>query len=127
MLAVYVLSGVSGNVFSFYMNHMPAVGSSGALFGLLGALGYFYYKHTHVLKREHVERPMRSLNNMLLSNLVIGLATPNIDNWAHMGGFFMGMGAVMLLGPSFSVEDDPPKLVDNPVLPVLASKPLSLK
>merc|ERR1739848_693801 len=84
MLAVYVLSGVSGNVFSFYMNHLPAVGCSGALFGLLGALGYFYYKHSNVLKKEHVERPLRSLNNMLISNLVIGLTTPNIDNWAHM-------------------------------------------
>ena len=88
MLAVYVLSGVSGNVFSYYMNHLPAVGCSGALFGLLGALGYFYYRHSNVLKKEHVERPLRSLNNMLISNLVIGLTTPNIDNWAHMGGLF---------------------------------------
>ncbi|QDZ21443.1 rhomboid-like peptidase [Chloropicon primus] len=128
MLAVYVLSGVSGNVFSFYMNHLPAVGCSGALFGLLGALGYFYYKHSNVLKKEHVERPLRSLNHMVLTNLVIGLTTPNIDNWAHMGGLFAGVAAVMLLGPSFSVEqDNGPKLVDKPLLPVLASKPLSLK
>ena len=127
MLAVYVLSGVSGNVFSFYMNSLPAVGSSGALFGLLGALGYFYHKHSNVLKKEHVERPLRSLHNMLITNMVIGLATPNIDNWAHMGGLFAGIAAVLLLGPNFKIEkSDPPVLVDKPVLPVLASKPLSL-
>jgi len=132
MLAVYVLSGVSGNAFSFYMNPLPALGCSGALFGLLGALGYFYYRHSNVLKKEHVERPLRSLQNMLITNMVIGLATPNIDNWAHMGGLFAGVATVLLLGPNFKIEGtkgskvDPPVLVDKPVIPVLASKPLQL-
>ena len=132
MLAVYMLSGVSGNVFSFYMNPLPALGCSGALFGLLGALGYFYYKHSNVLKREHVERPLRSLNSMLLTNMVIGLITPNIDNWAHMGGLFAGVGAVLLLGPNFKIEGtkgskaDPPVLVDKPIIRALAKKPLQL-
>eukprot|EP00212_Chloropicon_laureae_P002587 CAMPEP_0197486714 /NCGR_PEP_ID=MMETSP1311-20131121/1679_1 /TAXON_ID=464262 /ORGANISM="Genus nov. species nov., Strain RCC856" /LENGTH=349 /DNA_ID=CAMNT_0043029973 /DNA_START=302 /DNA_END=1351 /DNA_ORIENTATION=+ len=104
MLAVYVLSGVSGNVFSFYMNALPAVGSSGALFGLLGALGYFYYKHSNVLKKEHVERPLRSLNQMVLTNIVIGLTTPNIDNWAHMGGLLAVRSVSFLLSLPLSLS-----------------------
>jgi membrane associated rhomboid family serine protease len=132
MLAVYTLSGVSGNVFSFYMNPLPALGCSGALFGLLGALGYFYYKHSNVLKKEHVQGPLRSLNGMLITNMVIGLITPNIDNWAHMGGLVAGVGAVLLLGPNFKIEGtkgsnaDPPVLVDKPIIRALAKKPLQL-
>ena len=45
-----------------------------------------------------------------------------------MCGVTAGVAAVMLLGPSFHVEqDDGPKLVDRPIFSLLASKPLSLK
>ena len=80
MLAVYVLSGISGNVYSYFFNRLPAVGSSGALFGLLGALGYFYHTHRKVLAHQ-VDAPLRSLRNVILTNLLLGMSTPNIDNW----------------------------------------------
>jgi len=47
--------------------------------------------------------------------------------------FLKGIGAVLLLGPNFKIEgtkdssDNPPVLVDKPLLGFLASKPLPLK
>lgn len=133
MLAIYMLSGISGNLYSYYFNRLPAVGSSGALFGLLGALGFFYYRHRKVLAKQ-VEQPLRSLRNVLVANLLIGLSTPNIDNWAHIGGVVAGAATVMLLGPNLVIEDgakgdskaDRPFLVDKPPIPIFASKPLPL-
>ena len=35
------------------MNPLPALGCSGAIFGLLGGLGAFYWTHRGVLRKEH--------------------------------------------------------------------------
>ena len=81
-------------------------------------------EHRGALRKEH-RRPLRSIVRMVLANAVFGAMTPNIDSAAHLGGLCAGAAAVLLLGPSFSVEDR--KLVDKPLLPIFASKPLSLK
>ena len=46
--ALYAASAVSGNVASFVMNPHPAVGASGAVFGLLGCMGVYLARHRHL-------------------------------------------------------------------------------
>eukprot|EP00891_Asterochloris_glomerata_P004673 jgi/Astpho2/4673/Aster-x1225 len=104
-LAVYLLSGISGNVASFAFNDLVVVGASGAIFGLIGALaGYF-------LKNRQLSNSKASLIEILaLSsfNLFLGLI-PNssVDNAGHVGGFLAGLILGLLCAPKFVVDEEP--------------------
>jgi rhomboid protease GluP len=102
-LALYFLAGLGGSVASYMFNPSPAVGASGAIFGLVGGLGVFYYTARNVFGG--VARQM--VGNMLfiaLVNLGFGLTTSFIDNWGHMGGLVAGAIAGFALAPRYRVE-----------------------
>jgi rhomboid protease GluP len=103
-LALYLLAGFAGNVASFLFTSANSLGSSTAIFGLLGAYGAFLYQNQGVLGN----RARRGLMNIVLIaviNLAIGL-TPNIgiDNWGHVGGLAGGTLFALLGGPKLKVE-----------------------
>lgn len=107
-LALYFLSGFAGNVASFMFSSAPSLGSSTAIFGLLGAQGVFLYTNRKVFGG--VAR--RALNNIIMIaaiNLIIGL-NPGIDNWGHMGGLIGGTLFTWLAGPVLRVEGIYPDL-----------------
>ena len=98
-LIVYVLAGLFGSVASYLFNSIAiGAGASGAIFGVLGALGAFF-----VIQREASGRMgQRNLTGVLFLaaiNLLYGLATPGIDNWAHVGGFVAGFALGLALAP----------------------------
>jgi rhomboid protease GluP len=101
-LALYVLSGFAGNVASFVMSPYPSLGSSTAIFGLLGAEGVFLYQN----REWFGSGARRALNNVItiaVINLIIGLS-PGIDNWGHMGGLIGGTLFAWLGGPLLRLE-----------------------
>ena len=49
MLVVYLLSGISGVILSLGFSPHGSVGASGAIFGILGSLGTFIYRHRNRL------------------------------------------------------------------------------
>ena len=81
--ALYVLSALGGSVLSYVLSEpfQLGVGASGAIFGLFGA----YYVVVRRLGGE-----TRSIVTLLVINLVITFAVPNIDWRAHLGGFVTG-------------------------------------
>lgn len=89
-IVVYLSSGLGGNLLSMQFSNNPSLGASGAILGLLGYLAGY---------------AIASGNQMILSNLainivllaVIGLLVPNIDNYAHFGGFITGLLLFTLL------------------------------
>ena len=93
---VYILSGIIGALFSmiFASDNFASVGASGAIFGLLGALLYFGYHYRvylgNVLKSQIIP--------LIVINLVIGIITPGIDIYAHIGGLIGGLLCTMALG-----------------------------
>jgi rhomboid protease GluP len=92
-LVIYILSGISGVVLSFALSPSRSIGASGAIFGLLGALGGF----------------------VAVLNLALG-TLPGIDNWGHIGGLIAGIGLSWLIGPRYAPIWDTgmaPKLVDQ--------------
>lgn len=104
-LTIYLLAGVAGTVMSFVMSPDPAVGASGAIFGLVGAMLVYFYRH----RRLFGEMGRRMLTNILVVaalNLGIGLL-PGIDNWGHVGGLLGGALLCWLLGPVYAVTIDP--------------------
>lgn len=101
---VYVLSGVTGFLFSTLSPFAPrlvqivmggggvTVGASAAVFGLLGALLHF--------TRTGGSRALgQYLWTWAAGLFVFGLVFPGVDNWAHLGGFLGGWGLSALLDP----------------------------
>ena len=96
-LAFYLATAAAASVASFvFGGDAPAVGASGAIFGLFGVLLAADRLH------HPVDRASRGLVGQLgflvLINLIFGFASGGqIDNAAHLGGFFSGiwLGAVL--------------------------------
>ncbi len=97
--ALYLLSGLSGGVALLYFGgfDQPAVGASGAIFGLLGSvLGYSLRRGTFSWKNPLI----RQLLILLAINVWLGLSIPNISNTAHMGGLAGGFAFGWLMAPT---------------------------
>lgn len=96
-ITVYVVSGLMGSFLSVALQsgNFAAVGASGAIFGLLGALLYFGY-HYRVYLGEVLKKQIIPL---IVINLLIGFAfSASIDNFAHIGGLIGGVLVTMALG-----------------------------
>jgi len=107
-LALYLLSGFAGNVISFTFSPAYSLGSSTAIFGLLGAQGVFLYQNRQLFGKN----AQRALGNIILIgvvNLVIGLS-PGIDNWGHIGGLLGGTAFTWFGGPVLQVRGYYPEL-----------------
>jgi membrane associated rhomboid family serine protease len=98
-LTIYLVSGIIGSI-SFLLLSPPneaAVGASGAIFGVFGALGVFYIMNRRALGGYG----SGAISNWLLwlgLNLAFSFA-PGIAGWAHFGGLFGGMITAYLLAP----------------------------
>ena len=98
-LALYALSGLSGGIAYLYFGgfDIPAVGASGAIFGLLGGiLGYALRRGTFTWQNPVI----RQLLILLAINLWIGLSIPNVSNTAHLGGLAGGFAFGFLVAPT---------------------------
>lgn len=99
-LLIYMLSGIAGGLlFLFTSPGGAAVGASGAIFGIFGALGVFYI----VNRRALGGMGQGALNNWIfwiVLNIVIGLVPGSgIALFAHIGGLVAGMILGFLLLP----------------------------
>ncbi len=107
-LMLYLLGGFAGNVASFIFSTAPSLGSSTAIFGLIGAQGVFIYKNRQLF----AGRARAALTQIIFIaalNLAIG-TTPGIDNWGHVGGLIAGLLYTWLAGPVLALEGYPPYL-----------------
>ena len=98
-LLFYLLCAAAGSVASFvFGGNVPAVGASGAIFGLFGLLLAASRTHHPVLDRRS-RSLVGQLGTLILINLVFGFVVPNIDNAAHIGGLVAGLWLGFLLVP----------------------------
>jgi membrane associated rhomboid family serine protease len=102
---LYLLAGIVGNLASCLFSLTLSAGASGALFGLLGA---GFRLERVVGKSPEMDdgspRPRKRVYaGMVISNLILGLVIPVIDNSAHIGGVITGwllMDAVLRSRPN---------------------------
>ena len=85
-LALYLVSGIGGFIFSFALTQNPSLGASGAVFGVLGAISYMGIKKPLLFKTVFGT----SFLVVIAMNIAISFAVPNIDSWGHIGGFISG-------------------------------------
>ena len=107
-LGLYLIAGISGNIFSFFFTPAPSLGSSTAIFGLLGAEAVFIYHHRKLFG-EQSRVALRQIIQVAAVNIVIGLS-PGIDNWGHIGGLVGGALFTWFTGPLLKVQGSPPLL-----------------
>jgi len=98
-LALYLCSGLAGGIAYLYFGAFdePAVGASGAIFGLLGGvLGYSLRNGTFSWQNPLI----RQLLILTALNLYFGFSVPNISNTAHIGGLVGGAAFGWLTAPT---------------------------
>ena len=107
-IALYLVSGFAGNVLSFMFSLAPSLGSSTAIFGLLGAEAVFLYRNRKLFGSS-ARRALTSLITIAAINLVIGMSG-GIDNWGHVGGLIGGSLFAWFGGPLLEVQGTYPDL-----------------
>lgn len=112
-LGLYMIGGFCGNVVSFLLSPAPSLGSSTAIFGLLGAQGAFLYQNRELFGQS-AQRALINIITIAGINLFIGLS-PGIDNWGHIGGLLGGGLFAWFGGPVLRLEGVYPmlRLVDQ--------------
>jgi rhomboid protease GluP len=107
-LLLFLIAGVTGNLFSFFFTPAASLGSSTAIFGLLAAEGVFIYHHRELFgNRSQVA--LRQIIQVAVINFLIGLS-PGIDNWGHLGGLIGGALFSWFAGPMLELEGSPPQV-----------------
>ena len=98
VVAVYVLTGVAGNLLSTAVHpQIVGAGASGAVFGLAGVLILLLKAKLLPVPPAEIRRLRKSVIYFALLNFVIGGTTMflktsiQIDNMAHLGGFLCGL------------------------------------
>ena len=96
--AVYLLSGVLGNVASFWASPALGAGASGAVFGIVGAFAVYLMLNRRVLGRLG-SQALTTVGFIIVINLLFGFLVAGIDNWAHLGGLAGGAAMAWALAP----------------------------
>jgi rhomboid protease GluP len=102
--AIYFVSGLAGSA-AFYLfgNDVQSVGASGAIFGLIGAEAAFFLRNRQLFGAFGRER-LKNVAVLLVINLVITFAVPNINMWAHLGGLVAGFLLGFGLSPTYAIK-----------------------
>lgn len=84
---IYFLSGMLGGILSAALNGGYAVGASGAIFGLIGAVLIL-----SKMKRQNIDGlGYMTMLIIAVSSIGMGMMTANVDNFGHIGGFIGGI------------------------------------
>ncbi len=97
--ALYFISGIAGGLAYLYFGTFtaPAVGASGAIFGLLGGVfGYSIRRGTFSLQNPVIAQ----LLFLTAINLLLSATIPNVSNTAHIGGLIGGLVFGWLAAPT---------------------------
>lgn len=86
-LVIYFFSGILASFSSFYFSNVNSIGASGAIFGLLGAILVYSLSNKDKVNKSFI----KNIFSVIITNLIIGMTIPNIDNFAHIGGLLGGM------------------------------------
>ncbi len=99
-LIIYFIGGLWGSVASYAFSSALSAGASGAIFGLAGATTVYFLRY----RENFGARGRAILQNMLVVigiNLALGVFSPGIDNWGHMGGLVGGAAIAFGLLPRY--------------------------
>ncbi len=88
---VYFATGICAGIASSLYSHGPAVGASGAIFGILGAFIFSIWRSPQYRHQPWTRSLLGQLLFWIGVNLYIGSRVTLIDNVAHIGGLVAGL------------------------------------
>ncbi|HTI30115.1 MAG TPA: rhomboid family intramembrane serine protease [Methylomirabilota bacterium] len=97
---IYLLCALGGNVLTILAApDTPALGASGAIFGLFG-LAFVVSRRRHLLLGPQARAMLSRVGTLLVLNLFITFSVPNISWTGHIGGLAVGAVIGLLLAPA---------------------------
>ncbi|HET6437938.1 MAG TPA: rhomboid family intramembrane serine protease [Anaeromyxobacter sp.] len=102
MLVVFWCGTAAASLTSVLFVPQPAVGASGGVFALLGALFAVAYGHRRELPPAFRARLVNSTAMVIGANAILGFVIPRVDWAAHLGGVVAGavLGGALGLDPA---------------------------
>ncbi|KAL6494530.1 hypothetical protein OROGR_031330 [Orobanche gracilis] len=101
-LTIYMASAVTSSAMSYWFCKAPAIGASGAIFGLVGSYAMFILRHRGIVKG--TEGDLKHIVQVIVLNMTIGMLSQGVDNWGHVGGLIGGAAVSWLLGPAWQFD-----------------------
>jgi membrane associated rhomboid family serine protease len=96
---IYLLCALGGNVLTVLAApDVPAVGASGAIFGLFG-LAFIVSRRRHLLLGPEARAMLSRVGTLLVLNLFITFTVPFISWTGHVGGLLVGAAIGLVLAP----------------------------
>ena len=106
-LAVYLLTGVAGNVLTLWLRpNLVGAGASGAIFGLAGVLISILQFGRLSVPRERLAPLKKEVVKLAAYNLLFGALIAQINNMAHLGGLIYGLLLGVLFAWSSRLDGD---------------------
>jgi membrane associated rhomboid family serine protease len=97
---IYLLCALGGNVLTVLAApNVPALGASGAIFGLFG-LAFIVSRRRHLLLGPQARAMLSRVGTLLVLNLIITFSVPFISWTGHVGGLVVGALIGLLLAPA---------------------------
>jgi rhomboid protease GluP len=99
--ALYLAAGIGGAIASAAVPPLRvSVGASGAICGVLGGLLAFLVAHYRAIPPTVLRRLSLNVLGVVVVMAVLGVAVPDIDQAAHLGGLAVGVVVgLLLIGP----------------------------
>lgn len=103
---IYFGSGIAGSALSLYFASQTtvAVGASGAIFGVTGALFVAIFQHRKSLPKSFSKQMIASLSFFITYSLVQSFTKDGIDTAAHVGGLVAGSLLAFILPERLNME-----------------------
>jgi rhomboid protease GluP len=104
-IVVYLLAALGASLSSLMFNPtVVSAGASGAIFGLFGALGAFFWRHRTQFPAGFLKLHGKILAIFILYGIVYGAIMQGVDNAAHIGGLLSGFISALALMPAIPGE-----------------------
>jgi len=105
-LMIYLGSAITGSALSLHFSAQKAVavGASGAVFGIAGALLVAVYQHRDTLPKIFGNQNLTGMGFFVFYSLAQGFAHRGIDNGAHVGGLLAGCVMAYILPKRFDMQ-----------------------
>lgn len=107
-LLLYLGAGLAGSALSLHFSaqHATAVGASGAVFGVAGALLVAALRHRRFLPTMLSFYTLGGIGLLLLDAMLRGFGSERVDNAAHVGGLLAGCLLALILPERISGRHD---------------------
>lgn len=97
---IFSIAGAVGFILSDLVSSAYTIGASGSVYGLFAALIVFGRRHGHSMLTSQIWQ-------WVIINVVISFALPNVNIWAHAGGFAGGWVTAELMRSSEEKRESP--------------------